>query len=181
MPAQTDLSADFGAKSTGMACRTAFSDPNALPGNFFNVNSPRGVVFSTPGTGFLVSANAGRRNSCAVRFAWRLPGIQRAETVHRREQQHHGRIVLLAGHGTAAATTSAFGVIFTDVELAGLTKIEFFDASNSLIFSRSALVAGNQGLSFLGAVANAGERISRVRITSGVNRIVSNGVLGKSQ
>mgnify|MGYP000308283144 CR=1 FL=1 len=36
-----------------------FSDPNALPGNFFNVNSPRGAVFSTPGSGFLVSGNAG--------------------------------------------------------------------------------------------------------------------------
>ena len=34
------------------------------------------------------------------------------------------------------------------------------------------------GLSFLGAVADAGERISRVRITSGLNTIVSNGVLG---
>ena len=34
------------------------SAPNNLPGNFFNVNSPRGVVFSTPGTGFQVSANA---------------------------------------------------------------------------------------------------------------------------
>src|SRR3990167_6422964 len=37
----------------------ALSDPNALPADFFNLNSPRGVVFSTPGTGFLVSANAG--------------------------------------------------------------------------------------------------------------------------
>src|SRR5437867_2499354 len=37
----------------------AFSAPNNLPANFFNVNSPRGVVFSTPGTGFQVSANAG--------------------------------------------------------------------------------------------------------------------------
>src|SRR6266496_2437704 len=36
-----------------------FSAPNLLPANFFNVNSPRGVVFSTPGTGFEVSANAG--------------------------------------------------------------------------------------------------------------------------
>src|SRR5436190_1760005 len=36
-----------------------FSDPNLLPANFFNVNSPRGVVFSTSGTGFEVSANAG--------------------------------------------------------------------------------------------------------------------------
>ena len=26
----------------------ARADPNALPANFFNVNSPRGVVFSTP-------------------------------------------------------------------------------------------------------------------------------------
>src|SRR5262249_3048881 len=33
--------------------------PNNLPPNFFNVNSPRGVVFSTPGTGFQVSANDG--------------------------------------------------------------------------------------------------------------------------
>src|SRR5437867_3565781 len=32
--------------------------PNNLPANFFNTNSPRGVVFSTPGTGFQVSANS---------------------------------------------------------------------------------------------------------------------------
>src|SRR5205814_390696 len=37
----------------------ALAAPNNLPANFFNVNSSRGVVFSTPGTGFQVSANAG--------------------------------------------------------------------------------------------------------------------------
>src|SRR5678810_56182 len=37
----------------------ALSAPSNLPANFFNVNSPRGVVFSTPGTGFQVSANSG--------------------------------------------------------------------------------------------------------------------------
>src|SRR6266581_3919567 len=37
----------------------ALSAPNNLPANFFNVNSPRGVVFATPGSGFQVSANAG--------------------------------------------------------------------------------------------------------------------------
>src|SRR3954469_14501256 len=36
-----------------------FSAPNNMPADFFNVNSPRGVVFSTPGTGFQVSANTG--------------------------------------------------------------------------------------------------------------------------
>ena len=34
----------------------AFSAPNNLPANFFNVNSPRGAVFATPGSGFQVSA-----------------------------------------------------------------------------------------------------------------------------
>ena len=77
-----------------------------------------------------------------------------------------------------AATTSAFGVIFNDVEVAGLTRIEFFDQNNSLIYTRNALVDGNQGLSFVGAVAEDGERISRVRLISGLNTIVSDGVLG---
>ena len=36
----------------------ASAAPNALPSNFFNVTSPRGVVFSTGGTGFQVSARA---------------------------------------------------------------------------------------------------------------------------
>src|SRR5881227_3108569 len=36
----------------------ALSAPNNLPANFFNVNSPRGVVLSTPGSGFQVSATA---------------------------------------------------------------------------------------------------------------------------
>lgn len=37
----------------------ARSDPSLLPANFFNTTSPRGIVLSTPGSGFLVSANAG--------------------------------------------------------------------------------------------------------------------------
>src|SRR5438094_1025398 len=36
----------------------ALAAPNNLPVNFFNVNSPRGVILSTPGTGLQVSANA---------------------------------------------------------------------------------------------------------------------------
>src|SRR3954462_13535543 len=47
----------------------ARADPNPLPANFFNVNSPRGVVFSTPGTGFLVSATAGSSASPLFGFS----------------------------------------------------------------------------------------------------------------
>jgi hypothetical protein len=44
-----------------------------------------------------------------------------------------------------AATPSAFGLIFVDAEVANLTQIQFFDVANNLIYSRFALVAGNQG------------------------------------
>jgi hypothetical protein len=42
---------------------------------------------------------------------------------------------------STAATTSAFGLVFTDVKVAGLTRIDFFDADGDLIFSRGVLWA----------------------------------------
>jgi hypothetical protein len=155
----------------------AQADPNLMFANFFNVNSPRGVVFSTPGTGFLVSANAGRANPMLFGF----PNDFQTFSAQRLFTAVNSNItdVLFFDAGTNnAATTSAFGLIFVDVEVATSARLDFYDATNALLFSRSALVSGNQGLSFLGAVADAGEAISRVRITSGLNTIVSNGVLG---
>jgi len=63
-----------------------------------------------------------------------------------------------------------------DVETPGLTRLEFFDANNELLFSRFAPAGDNQGLSFVGGVADAGERIARVRATSGGNALISNGL-----
>ena len=153
------------------------ADPNPLPANFFNVNSPRGAVFSTPGTGFLVSANSG----LATPILFGFPSDFQVFSAQRLFTALNSPITdvrfFLPGTSTAA-TTSAFGLIFTDVEVAGGTRLDFFDAHDALLFARDALAGLNQGLTFLGAVADAGERISRVRITSGVNTIVSNGVLG---
>src|SRR5215471_7328155 len=50
------------------AVQDAFSAPNLLPANFFNKNSPRGIVFFTPGTGFEVSANLVNPTNTPVRF-----------------------------------------------------------------------------------------------------------------
>lgn len=153
------------------------ADPNPLPANFFNTNSPRGAVFSTPGTGFLVSANAGVGPSVLFGFPNEFQTFS-AQRLFTAVNSNITDVSFFLPGTPTAATTSAFGLVFVDVEEERSSKIEFFDQSDSLIFSRDALVAVNQGLSFLGAVANAGERISRVRITSGVNTIVSNGVLG---
>jgi hypothetical protein len=154
-----------------------FSDPNALPANFFNVNSPRGAVFSTPGTGFLVSANAGGTTPPLFGFPSDFQTFSPQKLFTAVNSNVTDVNFFVPGTSTAA-TTSAFGIIFVDVEVANLTHIDFFDENNNLIFSRNALVGGNQGLSFLGGVANAGERIGRVRITSGLNTIVANGMLG---
>jgi hypothetical protein len=155
-----------------------FSDPNLLPANFFNVNSPRGVVLATPGTGFLVSANSGG----AAPILFGFPSDFQTFSAQKLFTAVNSNITdvrfFLPGTNTSA-TTSAFGVVFTDVEVAGGTTIQFFDASDTLFYSHNALVAGNQGLSFLGATVTGGS-IGRVRITSGTNTIVSNGVLGNS-
>jgi len=154
-----------------------FSDPNALPANFFNANSPRGVVLSTPGTGFLVSANAGAISPILFGF----PNDFQVFSAQRLFSAVNSNITdvqfFLPGTSTATST-SAFGLVFVDVEVAGATRLDFFDLQKNLIFSRTALVGGNQGLTFLGGVANAGELIARVRITSGANTLVANGSLG---
>ena len=155
----------------------ARADPNALPANFFNVNSPRGVVFSTPGTGFLVSANAGLATPPLFGFPSDFQTFS-AQRLFTAVNSNITDVSFFVPGTTTAATTSAFGAIFTDVEVAGLTKIEFFDQNSALIYARDVLATVNQGLSFLGAVADGGEKISRVRLTAGLNTIVSNGVLG---
>jgi len=65
------------------AVPVAFSDANALPSNFFNVNSPRGAVFSTPGTGFLVSANAGEATPGPRRLSVPTLGTVERDRRHR--------------------------------------------------------------------------------------------------
>lgn len=154
-----------------------FADPNLLPANFFDVTSPRGVVFSTPGTGFVVSANAGESTPALFGFSGDFQAFS-AQRLFTAIGSSITDINFFVPGTNSAATTSAFGLIFVDVEVADLTKLEFFDQSNALIFSRNALVSGNRGLTFLGGMANAGEQISRVRITSGQNTLVSNGTLG---
>ena len=148
----------------------ASSAPNNLPADFFNVNSPRGVVFSTPGTGFQVSSTVA--SGVPVRFGninatysniFQTFSAQRLFTAL-------GSNVLdinfFVPGSTTAATTSGFGAVFTDVDLPNTTSIQFFDGmGNGLgIFF---VPAFNNGLSFIGVLFNAGERVARVRITNG--------------
>lgn len=76
---------------------------------------------------------------------------------------------LPGGNGATPAFVTGFGAVFTDVDLAGITTISFFDDEDTLLYSNSVEVGtvADGSLSFLGVIFNAGERIARVRITTG--------------
>jgi len=147
----------------------ALSAPNLLPADFFNVNSPRGVVFSTPGTGFEVSANAaagpiefGNINATyasdfAPFSAQRLFAPLGSNTTD---------VTFFVPGTTTLATTSAFGAIFSDVDLIG-SSLQVFDLSNNSlgIFSVPSLI-GDETFEFLGVWFDS-PVVNRVRITSG--------------
>lgn len=63
------------------------------------------------------------------------------------------------------ATSSGFGAVFTDVDLADSTKIEYFDIEGNLLLSEF-VDPDPQGLSFLGATFED-NNLYRVEITSG--------------
>jgi hypothetical protein len=80
-----------------------------------------------------------------------------------------GLFFLPGSNGTIPATVSGFGAVFTDVDLADTTEIEFFNAAGGLLFSSFVEpgTAPEGSLSFLGVVFDAGEQVARVRITTG--------------
>lgn len=147
----------------------ALSAPNNLPANFFNVNSPRGVVFSTPGTGFEVSGNAGVAPIEFDNINATYSGIFQTFSAQRLFTPIGSNVMdvnfFVPGSGTASYT-SAFGAVFADVDLANTTSLQFFD-TNNISLGTFFVPTSNTGLSFLGIQFNAGERVGRVRITTG--------------
>ena len=149
-----------------------FSAPNKLPADFFNVDSPRGVFFSTPGQGFQVSANIGVAPIEFGNINSTYSSIFRIFSPQRLFTALSSNIVDINFFvpGTARkATVNGFGAVFTDVDRSGSTKIQYFGANNKLLFTDFVPNVPNskESLSFLGVLFNQGEHIYRVRITSG--------------
>ena len=152
----------------------SFADPNALPGDFFNNNSQRGAVLSTAGTSLAVSADNSNPTSTPVRFSSINPSYLTNFQTFSPERLFSalGSTVVDVtffepASPTTPATTNGFGSVFTDVEIAGSTTIEYFDAQGQSLGVFSAPAGPGGGLSFLGVSFDAGEQVSSVRITSG--------------
>ena len=141
----------------------ALTDVDTFPANFFNVNSKRGAVYSTPGTGLRVDS---------TNFAAVNAGLAAQFTPFSAKKLFMpvGSNVVDVDFRLVGTTTpgmvKGFGAVFADVDR-GSTTIEFFDADdNSIGVVRAPNHGGAQLLSFVGAVFEA-PIVARVRITSG--------------
>jgi len=168
------------------AVPSGFAAPNNVPANFFNTNSPRGIVYSTPGSGFQVSGattDAGAGQPAAAEFG-NIDASYTSTFAAFSSQRLFTALgsnvmdVLFFTPGTnVPALTRGFGAIFTDVDLASTTSIQFFNAANVSLgtFFVPNLAGTNETFSFLG-VSFTEAVISRVRITLG-NAALGAGVL----
>ena len=158
----------------------AFSEPNNFPVNFFNTNSPRGIVFNSieDATGaalnqFAVSATVA--SGVPVRFA----NINAAyddflqtfspQRLFMARNTHMMEVLFFIPGTKIPATVSGFGVIFADVDSAtggNRSLIRVYGTDGTQLSAASAPVL-DSGLSFVGISFNAGERIARVVIESG--------------
>jgi hypothetical protein len=150
----------------------AFAATFPVPMVTFNsAPTTRGAEFTTPGTGFEISGQPlpefGDINAT-------YPAIFQTFSAPRLFAPLGSTItdVLFFEPGSSTpATVTGFGAVFTDVDLANTSSLEFFnDANQSLgVFF---VPTFNNGLSFLGLTF--AEQILRVRITSGNNALGPN-------
>jgi len=153
------------------------SDPAFMPaGRFRGV----GALFSTPGLGVMTSADDNSSDLGPIddpdEIQYRaINGTYDEEfepfTAQRLFTSSGSNVIdtefVVPGTDTPA-DTNGFGVVFSDVNVAGPTTMQYFgpDGSSLGTFPVPA-TPGMQTFSFLGVIFNAGERIAQVRITQG--------------
>ena len=149
----------------GAAIATASGTPLTA---FTNI---RGATFNTAGTGFLQTPlNAPELAALNPLYATTF-GLFSPLRVFTPVGSNTTDVTfsIPGTNGTVPATVAGFGAIFTDVDLANTTSLQFFGPSNNSLLSLYVApgTVSSASLSFLGAVATAGEQIARVRITTG--------------
>jgi hypothetical protein len=147
------------------AVPAAFTNTNSFPGDFFNqpvAGRARGLVSSTPGTGQRVSdVNFADLNpDFGHEFVFFSP-IRTFAPVG----SNLLTVTFFVPGSNVAATSTGFGVVFSDVDRRGSTAIRLFDAEGKNL-GRYLAPPSPGGLSFVG-VMFLGASVARVEIESG--------------
>ncbi len=153
------------------AAANPFNNKNDFPGDFFNTTAKNGAIFTTPGTGFrndslrFAEVNRGyadQFNTFSPTKIFAPVGSNIMDVLFQ-----------VAGEPSAALVTG-FGVVFSDVDVAGSSSIEFFDVAGRRLTKLEAPTRSDaSGLSFIGGVF-AQAIVARVRITLGTAALGTN-------
>jgi hypothetical protein len=150
------------------AAADPFNNTNDFPAAFFNQFVKSGAIFTTPGTGF-------RNDSLAftevnATYAEQFGAFSPTKIFSPLGVNVMDVIFQVAGQPTPA-TVTGFGAVFSDVDVAGRTTIEFFDANGRSLGTIAAPVRSDAtGFSFVGARFPE-PLVSRVRITLGTGAL----------
>ncbi|HEX6180018.1 MAG TPA: hypothetical protein VFZ47_02165 [Chitinophagaceae bacterium] len=155
-----------------------FTNSDNFPFDFFNITDPagangrkRGFVYPNNGTLFRVDSTdfAGIDATYADQF----DAFSGKRTFVTRGTNITEIFFKVPGTNTDAFV-KGFGVVFTDVDDANSTKIEYFNGTKSLGVFKAPARATGSSFSFLG-VFFPGEKVTKVKITAG-NGVLAAGV-----
>jgi len=157
----------------------AFTNNGLFPADFFGGSDAalpngrkRGLLYTTPGKGFSVSDSS--FSFINPTYAKQFRAFSPAKTFISLGSNITDNFFKVPGTNTDA-TVQGFGVVFSDVNNAASTSMEFYDGDRLLGSFKVPNVGNNNpgGFSFLG-VYFPNEKVTRVRIISGTAALSSN-------
>jgi hypothetical protein len=145
-----------------------FNNRDDFPADFFNTNVKAGAVYTTAGTGFRNDSTLFKDINPDYGAEFNFFSANKIFAPVGSNQLD--QLFQVAGQPTPAVTR-AFGIVFTDVDLADKTTIQLFAQDGTSLGTFNAPVRSDAGgLSFVG-VTFADAIIARVRITLGTGAL----------
>jgi hypothetical protein len=155
-----------------------FTNNNTFPLDFFNITDPagangrkRGLVYAN--NGFPIRLDSSAFAEIDPSYADELLPFSKKKALVASNSVHSELLFKVAGTNTDAFI-KGFGIIFTDVDDANSTSLEFFNGNKSLGVFKAPVKTANGPFSFLG-VHFPEEKITRIKITAG-NAAIAPGV-----
>jgi hypothetical protein len=151
-----------------------FTNNNTFPPDFFNLTDPAGANGRKRGLVYLNTGSPLRLDSSSFKDIDATYAIQFAPFSQKKAiasaNSTTSEIVFKVPGTNRDASVQGFGIIFSDVDDANSTSLQFFNGTKDLGIYKAAAENGNATFSFLG-VHFATEKVTRIKIIAG------NGVL----